>query len=177
VPGAEALDFRDVQGVDADTAYLLSIGKGATSRVYKTTDGGAHWMLRCKMVSRRASSMRWPSGIRGTAFWWATSGRPNGSDGQRRRRRDLAAPEDAAGASRRRRVCRQRTGIAVLGDRDVWIGTGGKKRGAGVSFRDAGRTWSVVSTPIRADADDAGIFSLRSPTRNTDRRGRQLSKV
>src|ERR1035441_3242842 len=38
VPGAEALDFRDVQGVDANTAYLLSIGKGATSRVYKTID-------------------------------------------------------------------------------------------------------------------------------------------
>ena len=45
MPGAEALDFRDVQGVDADTAYLLSIGKGPTSRVYKTTDGGAHWTL------------------------------------------------------------------------------------------------------------------------------------
>src|SRR5215813_1391393 len=45
VPGAEGLDFRDVQGVDADTAYLLSIGKGATSRMYKTTDGGAHWTL------------------------------------------------------------------------------------------------------------------------------------
>src|ERR1017187_5467822 len=45
VPGAESLDFRDVQGVDANTAYLLSIGAGETSRVYKTTDGGAHWTL------------------------------------------------------------------------------------------------------------------------------------
>jgi photosystem II stability/assembly factor-like uncharacterized protein len=30
VPDAAALDFRDVQGVDADTAFLLSIGKGAS---------------------------------------------------------------------------------------------------------------------------------------------------
>src|SRR5262249_46794587 len=45
VPGAERLDFRDVQAVDANTAYLLSIGKGETSRVYKTTDGGANWTL------------------------------------------------------------------------------------------------------------------------------------
>src|SRR5580658_9832280 len=45
VPDAASLDFRDVQGVDADTAYLLSIGKGASSRVYKTTDGGAHWTI------------------------------------------------------------------------------------------------------------------------------------
>jgi photosystem II stability/assembly factor-like uncharacterized protein len=52
------------------------------------------------------------------------------------------------------------TGIAVLGDRDVWIGTGGKNAARVYRSADAGRTWSVVSTPIRADADDAGIFSL-----------------
>ena len=52
VPGADTLDFRDVQGVDADTAYLLSIGKGLTSRVYKTVDGGAHWVL-CLLYTSR----------------------------------------------------------------------------------------------------------------------------
>jgi photosystem II stability/assembly factor-like uncharacterized protein len=40
VPGAEKLDFRDVEAFDANTAYLLSIGEGETSRIYKTTDGG-----------------------------------------------------------------------------------------------------------------------------------------
>src|ERR1044071_1119743 len=45
VAGAEGLDFRDVKAMDADTAYLLSIGKGEQSRIYKTTDGGAHWAL------------------------------------------------------------------------------------------------------------------------------------
>src|SRR5205085_641062 len=39
VPGAEALDFRDVEAFDASTAYLLSIGEGDKSRIYKTTDG------------------------------------------------------------------------------------------------------------------------------------------
>src|SRR5262249_37670572 len=43
VPGADKLDFRDVDAVDAQTAWVLSIGKGASSRIYKTTDGGAHW--------------------------------------------------------------------------------------------------------------------------------------
>ena len=43
VPGAEALQFRDVQGVSAREAYLLSIGTGTDSRIYKTTDGGASW--------------------------------------------------------------------------------------------------------------------------------------
>lgn len=43
VPGGEALDFRDVHGVDANTAYLLSIGSGSDSRIYKTVDGGKTW--------------------------------------------------------------------------------------------------------------------------------------
>src|SRR5215510_3376554 len=41
VPGAEALQFRDVQGFSASVAYLMSIGNNPTDfRVYKTLDGG-----------------------------------------------------------------------------------------------------------------------------------------
>ena len=43
VPGADSLQFRDVHAVDANTAYLLSIGNGNQSRIYKTTDGGKNW--------------------------------------------------------------------------------------------------------------------------------------
>ena len=45
VPGAEALDFRDVEAFDADTALLLSAGPGEQSRIYKTKDGGKSWAL------------------------------------------------------------------------------------------------------------------------------------
>src|SRR6476620_230027 len=45
VPQADSLQFRDVHGVDANTAYVLSIGDGPQSRIYKTTDAGAHWTL------------------------------------------------------------------------------------------------------------------------------------
>jgi photosystem II stability/assembly factor-like uncharacterized protein len=45
VPGAEKLQFRDVYAVNANTAYLLSIGNGPDSRIYKTTDAGATWKL------------------------------------------------------------------------------------------------------------------------------------
>src|SRR5438270_12249292 len=45
VPGAEALPFRDVQGISDKVAYLLSIGSGTDSRIYKTTNGGATWTL------------------------------------------------------------------------------------------------------------------------------------
>ena len=45
VPGGEKLDFRGVYAVDAETAYLLSIGNGDESRIYKTTDAGKTWSL------------------------------------------------------------------------------------------------------------------------------------
>src|SRR5262245_61575889 len=41
----DKLDFRDVDAIDARTAYLLSIGTGPQSRIYKTTDAGIHWTL------------------------------------------------------------------------------------------------------------------------------------
>lgn len=43
VPGADSLQFRDVHAVSANTAYLLSIGTGPDSRIYRTDDGGASW--------------------------------------------------------------------------------------------------------------------------------------
>src|SRR6266478_296843 len=45
VPGAEALQFRDVEGVSDKVAYLMSIGNGTDSRIYKTVNGGATWSL------------------------------------------------------------------------------------------------------------------------------------
>lgn len=45
VPGAEKLDFRDVEGFSADEAVILSIGPGEDSRVYRTEDGGRTWQL------------------------------------------------------------------------------------------------------------------------------------
>src|SRR5581483_4093323 len=45
VPGADSLDFRGIHAFDANTALLLSSGPGDKSRIYKTTDAGAHWTL------------------------------------------------------------------------------------------------------------------------------------
>ena len=40
-PGADELDYRDVQAFDADRALVLSAGLPA--RIYRTTDGGESW--------------------------------------------------------------------------------------------------------------------------------------
>src|SRR5829696_7271970 len=36
VPGADKLDFRDIEAFDAKAAYVISIGNGDLSRIYKT---------------------------------------------------------------------------------------------------------------------------------------------
>ena len=54
IPGAQALDFRDVQGFDADTAVVLSIGPGEASRVYRTSDAGKTWTLVLQNTDPRA---------------------------------------------------------------------------------------------------------------------------
>ena len=43
--GAEHLDFRGIQAFDANTAIVMSSGKGDLSRLYKTTDGCMTWKL------------------------------------------------------------------------------------------------------------------------------------
>ena len=45
VPGADSLQFRDVHAVSATTAWLLSIGNGPQSRIYRTTNGGQSWSV------------------------------------------------------------------------------------------------------------------------------------
>ena len=54
VPGAEKLDFRDIEAFDQFTAYILSIGNGENSRIYKTTDGGKTWNLEFKNTDEKA---------------------------------------------------------------------------------------------------------------------------
>ena len=54
VPGAEKLDFRDIEAFDANTAYILSIGNGESSRIYKTNDGGKNWNLQFKNSDEKA---------------------------------------------------------------------------------------------------------------------------
>ncbi len=44
-PGAESLDFRAIWAWDDQTALVMSSGPGALSKLFRTTDGCAHWTL------------------------------------------------------------------------------------------------------------------------------------
>ncbi len=54
VPDAKDLDFRDVEGFDANTAVVLSIGPGEASRIYRTTDAGKTWQRTLQNQDPRA---------------------------------------------------------------------------------------------------------------------------
>lgn len=54
--GAEKLDFRSVWAWNAQTAMVMSSGPGEQSRLYRTTDGCAHWTL---VATNKESSGFW----------------------------------------------------------------------------------------------------------------------
>jgi photosystem II stability/assembly factor-like uncharacterized protein len=163
VPGAEAFDFRDVEAFNADLAYLLSAGPGEQSRIYKTTDGGASWTLQFtnKEPRRFFDCM---------AFWDRDHGVAVGDpvDGKF----ELIATEDGGGNWKaigpdRLPPAKEGEGafaasgscITVQGQSIVCFATGGKAARVFHSS-DAGKSWTVVETPIVHGADSAGIFSI-----------------
>jgi photosystem II stability/assembly factor-like uncharacterized protein len=161
VPGAETLDFRAIAALDGNTAYVLSIGTGEKSRIYKTSDGGRRWTL--LFTNPDAAGF-----LDGLAFWDQDRGIALGDpvDGRfvvlttadggghwTRQATPAAVPGEGAFAA-------SNTSLALGAGGEVWFGTGGPHGARVFHSRDGGRTWSVSSTPLRNDGPSAGIFSL-----------------
>jgi photosystem II stability/assembly factor-like uncharacterized protein len=163
VPGAESLDFRDIEAFDADTAYLLSIGEGEKSRIYKTTDGGRNWKLQFTNRNPKAffdAIAFWDSN-RGIAFSDPVDGAlliirtdDGGATWKEVPAANIPPALPGEGGFAASGTC-----ITVQGRNNVWIGTGG---GAARVYRstDGGNTWQVATTPIPSDQPSAGIFSI-----------------
>ena len=159
----DALDFRDVDAVDAQTAYVLSIGNGPASRIYKTTDAGKTWTLQFKNEDAKAF-------LDAMSFWDANNGIVFGDsvDGQlyilttndgggvwsRVETSNLPAALENEGA-----FAASGTNIAVFGKSHAWIGTGAASKARVLHTSDRGRTWRVADTPL-ASGSSSGIFSI-----------------
>jgi photosystem II stability/assembly factor-like uncharacterized protein len=162
VTGAEALQFRDVQGVSDKVAYLQSIGDNPTDfRIYKTLDGGAHWTMQFQNQNPDAFYDCF-------AFWtpWrgiSHSDSVNGvfpdlrtTDGKHWR--DIsnhmppALPGEFSFAS-------SGTCVATQGLRNAWIVTGGASAARILATRDAGNTWNAYDTPL-VSSPSAGGFTV-----------------
>lgn len=160
---AAKLDFRDVDAIDARTAYSLSIGPGNASRIYKTIDGGDTWNIQFSNAD--------PKGFYDAmSFWDADHGIVFGdsigdklqvlmtSDGGLHWDKvpDSTLPPalENEGA-----FAGSGTNIAIVGTSHAWIGTGAGPTCRMIHTSDRGKTWSVVDTPIAASAS-GGIFSV-----------------
>lgn len=160
---AEALDFRDIDAVDARTAYVLSIGNGAASRIYKTTDAGVKWILQFKNDDPKAF-------YDAMSFWDATHGVVLGDsiDGQfciriteNGGRTWVRVPASALPPALENEgaFAASGTNIAVFGKSHAWIATGAGAKARVLRTTDRGRTWTIAETPLIA-GPSAGIFSI-----------------
>ena len=163
VPGAAELDFRDVDAFDAETAYLLAIGEGERSRIYKTTDGGRNWTL--QFQNRRAGAfydcMAFWDKTRGLALSDPVDGRflvVRTEDGGRTWKEIEATgmPGALAGEGG---FAASGTCVATDGKSDAWFGTGGPSGPRVFRSIDGGQTWVTSPAPL-ARGRTAGVFSL-----------------
>ncbi|MEZ4701127.1 MAG: hypothetical protein R2834_12395 [Rhodothermales bacterium] len=163
VPGADSLQFRDVHGVDAQTAYLLSIGNGDDSRIYKTTDGGATWKLQftnpepagfldCMDFWDAQHGIAFSDSIEGEFYLIVTD------DGETWRR---IPPSSLPGAlPGEGSFAASGTCVRTVGDQAAIIGTGAGGAARVLRTDDRGKTWRITETPVVHDSPAAGLASV-----------------
>jgi len=159
----EALDFRDVDAVDAQTAYILSIGPGPASRIYKTTDAGKTWQLQFKNEDPKAflDAMTFWDTDHGIVFgdsvdlqFYILTTADGGRTWSRVPATNLPPAQGNEGA-----FAASGTNIAVFGKTHAWIGTGAAAKSRVLRTSDGGRTWKIADTPLASGAS-SGIFSI-----------------
>jgi photosystem II stability/assembly factor-like uncharacterized protein len=162
VPGAELLQFRDVEGVSGREAYLLSIGTGEDARIYHTVDGGQTWQLQFKNRDENAfyDCFAFWSPDRGIVMADAVEGRfPVRRTLDGRHWGDIGdklpagQPGEAAFAA-------SGTCVATQGEDNAWIVTGGAERARILATTDRGKTWQAYRTPIAQGTPASGVFTV-----------------
>jgi len=158
--GVADLDFRDVEVIDDQTVFIMGAGEGPKSRIYKTTDGGASWLLIATNLEPKGF---WDC----MSFWDPTHGVVVGDpidgkftimttiDGMTWQPVKGPSANTGEGAFAASGTC-----VFTRGTREAWFGTGGLGGGRVFHSQDSGQTWSVAKTPIRHDSAGAGVFSL-----------------
>ena len=159
----DALDFRDVDAINANTAYALSIGNGPASRIYKTTDAGKTWTMQFKSDDEKVflDAMSFWDADNGIVFGDSVDGKlyilttnNGGQTWSRVPTANLPPALEGEGA-----FAASGTNIALFGKSHAWIGTGAGAKARVLRTSDRGQTWQVSDTPLAA-GPSSGIFSI-----------------
>jgi photosystem II stability/assembly factor-like uncharacterized protein len=163
VPGADSLEFRDVEAFDADVAYLLAAGPGARSRIFRTGDGGRTWSQQFVNAEPRAfyDCFAFFDRRRGVVVSDAVDGRlivrrtgDGGAHWDVVPSDGIPPAQAGEGAFAASGTC-----LASLGDRLAWIGTGSTAEARVYRSTDAGRRWEVTAVPV-VSGEAAGVTSV-----------------
>jgi photosystem II stability/assembly factor-like uncharacterized protein len=165
VPGAagDSLQFRDVQAVDARTAFVLAAGPGARSRIYRTGDGGHIWELQFTNGDSSAfyDCFAFWDARRGLGFSDAVAGKfvvrlteDGGASWPLVPAAALPPAQRGEGAFAASGTC-----VVALASRYAWIGTGAADSARVLRTADGGHTWNTSLTPI-AGGTTAGLAAL-----------------
>jgi photosystem II stability/assembly factor-like uncharacterized protein len=162
VKGFEALDFRDIEAFDKNTAIIMSVD--APAFFFKTSDGGRSWKR--KYMNRDPKIF-----FDGMTFWDEKSGIAfsdpidekffivTTKDGGENWREipSLYLPKAWKGEGA---FAASGTSIAVSGNDLAWFGTGGAESARIFFSQDAGENWRAANVPIRSGSASSGVFSI-----------------
>lgn len=188
VPGGDSLQFRDVHAFGADTAFVLAIGNGEASRIYRTVNGGATWTETFRNTDPDAfyDCFTFPDTRTGIVYGDAANGRTHvlrSTDGGLSWAllppSAVPAPLDGEGAYAASGRC-----VVHADARTVYIATGGPGSRLFVST-DAGATFTLRETPfVRSRSAGTSGLAFRDSRRGvgvagdmTNTRGDTLQAV
>lgn len=163
-PGADGLEFRDVEAFGARRAVVLAIGEGDSSRVYRTDDGGTTWTESFRNSDAKAfyDCLTFFDRRHGLAMSDPVDGKfriLSTSDGGRSWKvlpaAGMPAAQDGEAGFAASGQC-----LVSSGPRDVWLATGGGARARVLHSADRGLTWKATDTPIPAGDPARGVFAL-----------------
>jgi photosystem II stability/assembly factor-like uncharacterized protein len=167
VAEGQGLDFRGIAAFGESTAYVMSSGEGAKSRIYKTTDGGTTWKIQYSDERKEffLDAIQCLSEMECYALGDPMDGKfvllrtKDGEHWQRLAADALKAmPQEGAFAA-------SNSCLHLDGKTGIYFVTGGP---AARMFHsaDMGKTWRVIELPLAKGNASSGAFSIAMSGKN-----------
>jgi photosystem II stability/assembly factor-like uncharacterized protein len=161
--GEEALQFRDVEAIDASTVFLMSAGPGDLSRIYRTDDGGGNWVqqyaadhpdafLDCLAFWDRERGLAYGDAVDGVLFLLRTE--DGGITWERVPGEVLPPALEGEGGFAASGTC-----LVTGGEGRAWIATGNGSRARVLRTVDWGRSWEDADVPV-VGGSGAGLTTI-----------------